>query len=103
MDTANFLLERQEIEKRMDERRLETTQQVTSARSGMLSWLLLTSAGVVSGFRSSPVARRLVRTLLWATVAPVVLGVINRRNDGILHRLIDALFPSSRPSEPVSK
>jgi len=65
--------------------------------------MMLTGASVVSGVRSSPGARKLVRTLLWAAVAPVVLGVINRQNSGLVHRLFDAVFPAARPNESVEK
>ena len=103
MDTADFILERQDIENRMDARRAETAVEVISTRSGFLPWMMLTGASVVSGFRSSPGARKLVRTLLWAAVAPFVLGVINRQNHGLVHRLFDAVFPAARPKEPAEE
>ena len=99
MDTANFLIERQEIENRMDARRAETSEQALAVRSGILPWMLLTGASMVSGFRSSPGAKRLLRTLVWAAAAPLVVGFMNRHNDGLVHRLVEALFPSAKSKE----
>src|SRR5882762_8112619 len=103
MDTADFVLKRQDLQRSIEGRRSEITQRTLSARSGVIPWMMLTGASMVSGVRSSPGARRLLRTIAWATLAPIVLGVVNRHNDGFLHRLFEAIFPSSHRKETASQ
>jgi hypothetical protein len=103
MDTTNFLLEREKLLQQMEERRAQAAEAAQDARSGILPWMFLTGASFISGVRSNPGLRKLLRTLIWAAVAPVVLGVINRQNSGLVHRLFDAVFPSARTPEALEK
>jgi hypothetical protein len=103
MDRTAFLLEREEIQRRMESRRLETSFVIASRQTGLIPRLLRSGTGLLFGLGPQGESLSWVSSLLWAVLTPALLGVAQRGGDALVQKLIHVVFPGKSIKEPSSK
>jgi len=99
MDASVFVLKREEIQQRMEARRLEAVTAHEASPTRLLPWVLTTGVGLVSGLKSSRKSYGWLGSLAGALLFPTVLKLMGHKNgqpEGFWHRIIKAAFPSLR-------
>jgi hypothetical protein len=95
MDTADFLIRRENLQQRMAIRRLDAAE-LASSRTTMsvLGWLLRNAGAVTRFGLSNGDSSKWIRSLLWM-VAPALLGLVRRRKETFLQRAMHTFVPSA--------
>jgi len=97
MDTSVLLEKREEIKRRMSERRSGMPAEDYSLTSRLLPWIFTTGAGLVAGLKATQTPRRWLGSLAGAVILPAVLGLAKRKTqpNGWFHRILNTVFPTN--------
>jgi hypothetical protein len=94
MDTAVFLIRRQEILERMEARRQDAYALRAEHKSGILPWFLKAGAGFL-GFANGGSGKWLL-SLAGTALVPLAMHFVHKGSDVLLNRVLDAVLPASK-------
>jgi hypothetical protein len=99
MDSGTFLLEREALERRMEQRRIDASAILAQRQNGWVPRLIRTGAGMMFGLGARGESAGWISSLVWSLAIPALIGIAKKSGDAVFQRIIQGVFSSGSAKE----